>query len=97
MKCLFQLMHGDTGQRSQVIELPREELATLLVALSHEDLENQFVLVLMEKPDGDNEEYTFSHAPLMRATTYCYFFNEEYALAQNQKQLFTEELKNEAL
>lgn len=97
MKCLFQLMHSETGQRSEVIELPRDELATLLVALSDDDLEKQSVLVLMEKQDSDDEEYQFSKAPLMRATTFCYFFNQEYALAQNQKALLTEELTDEAL
>lgn len=73
MKLIVQLINHKHGQRSQPIELTREEMATELLRskfLYQEDpdaverLEKDFLLVLMEKPEGSTEEFDFSTSPL---------------------------------
>lgn len=79
MMCLFQLLNMETGQRSEPMELEPPELAQLLLDnVAPADLDDQAVLVLMEKPIPD-EEYKFSRAPFMRANTFINHFKREAA------------------
>lgn len=73
MKLILQLVNHKTGQRSQPLELTREEIATEMLRSKFlyreepeavERHEKDFVLVLMEKPDGSEEEFDFSRSPL---------------------------------
>lgn len=73
MKLLFQFISHKNGTRSEVLEMTRDQLAReiLRTQVIHKDdfevlcsANNDYVLVLMEKPDGPNEEYSFSLAPL---------------------------------
>lgn len=74
MKCIFQLMETSEGRRSQPIELTPQEMAKVLSEkFTPEQLENQAILVLMQKFDG-HEEYDFSVAPYMMADTFINHF-----------------------
>lgn len=73
MKLIIQLVNNQTGQRSQPLELTREELATEMLRSKFlyrenpeavERHEKDYILVLMEKPDGSEEEFDFSRSPL---------------------------------
>lgn len=73
MKLIVQLVNHATGNRSQPLELTRQELATELLRSkflyreepeSIERNEKDYVLVLMEKPEGGIEEFDFSRSPL---------------------------------
>lgn len=76
MKLLIQFISQTSGQRSQVIEMTREQLAEEILHTLHQakdeperqkKLEDDYILILMEKPDGDAEEFSFSQAPLLNA------------------------------
>lgn len=76
MKLLVQFITKETGQRSQVIEMTREQLAEEILHSLHQakwnpvaekKMEEDYILVLMEKPDGELEEFSFSQAPLINA------------------------------
>lgn len=70
MRCIFQLIDNDTGQRSEVMECDRQEFAQ---RIKDSLQDNVTILVVMEKYD-DNWE--FSRAPLMSKATYLHFFIE---------------------
>lgn len=83
MKLLVQLIFHYSGERSSVLEMERDQLATELLRTKFqakentgeiERIEKDLVLVLMEKPDGDDEEYSFSQAPLMTVQTFINYF-----------------------
>lgn len=91
MKALFQFIRRETGERSEVLEMTREELATELLRtidyFSGDDEESikkriearsDYLLVLMEKP-SDDEEYQFSAAPLFSNQA---FIDHIYTLEQ---------------
>lgn len=83
MKLLVQLINAESGTRSQVLEMARDQMATELHRTRfmnrHDDevinrIGRDMVLVLMEKPDGDEEEYSFSQAPIMSTDTFINYF-----------------------
>lgn len=74
MKLLCQLINHKDGQRSGVLEMTRDQLSEQLQysnfihrhdELKLDQINADYVLILMEKPDGQNEEYQFSIAPIM--------------------------------
>ena len=74
MKCIFQLLHLENGERSSPIEKTREEFATLIsTQLTPEQLAYTAVLVLMEQPDPE-QEYKFSAAPYLTADSFINYF-----------------------
>lgn len=88
MKLIAQLINHENGMRTQPIELSREELANEMLRSKFlyrerpdaiERLEKDFVLVLMEKPDGSTEEYDFSVSPLFTVKDFIDFVMTEEA------------------
>nr|QJB18931.1 MAG: hypothetical protein [Microvirus sp.] len=95
MILLTQLIDKSTGTRSQVLELERDQLATelqrstFIFRHSEEKLartQDDYVLVLMEKPDGSTEEFSFSQAPIMT----CRQFIDFCLTPETQTQNFTD-------
>jgi hypothetical protein len=83
MKLLCQLIHQKSGTRSEVLEMARDQMATELHRTRFlnrhdpdtlENINRDVIIVLMEKPDGVDEEYSFSQAPLMTTETFINYF-----------------------
>lgn len=106
MKLLAQLISHRSGQRSQVLEMERDQLATELHRTQFmyrddvekmEDNYKDYVLILMEKPDGAAEEYDFSLAPIMTVSVFVDHCLSVETQLQNFKDWETLENLNEKL
>lgn len=110
MKTLFQFIRRETGERSEVLEMTREELATeLLRTIEHfrgdDDVNVQkritartdYIIVLMEK-SSDDEEYQFSAAPLFTNQAFIdHIFTIEQQIKIREDFRKLEEAQNEEL
>jgi len=76
MKCIYQLIHNDTGARSEPIECDRQEFANKLAEWESDQIDSAGIVVLMEKHDPD-QEYEFSKAPFMYAKTFVEHFRTQ--------------------
>lgn len=76
MKCFFQLIDKQTGQRSPAVSSTRNEFAATLQKNYPNHGDEAYVLVLVDSVQLDVEsEWNFSRAPLMTVST----FVKEYA------------------
>lgn len=72
MKCIFQLVDGDTGERSPALAHDRVAFAEVVKELLEKETvkPGDFVLVVVEHPDSS--EACVSRAPLMSASLFVH-------------------------
>jgi len=84
MKCIYQLLNCETGERSPIMSEDRKDFANRLRKF---DLpEAHAVIVIMQKPD-ENQDWTFSNAPIMQIETFVNLFAEQQPEQQKEMPL----------
>lgn len=73
MKCIYQLLNCENGERSPVMTEDRKEFANRLKKFDIP--QNHAVIVLMQQPT-ETDEWTFCNAPVMAIETFVQHFAE---------------------
>lgn len=74
MKIVFQFFQAKDGTRSPAMSLTRKELAEHLLGSPVDTVDDMYILVLHEYPEGA-EDWRISQAPLMTVRYFCQCFS----------------------